>query len=185
MPIDLTPARPVAVICAVTAAGLPMLEEATRLVIERLGPVRHRSPVFPFDFSTYYEDEMGPGLVKQLLCLAEPADPSLLPALKRETMALERKLAREEHGVWQRRANLDPGLVSLDSLVLASTKAAGHRICIDPGLYAEVTLLFRDGAYAPLPWSYRDCQTEAAQRFLLETREWLRGWYREKAGDGV
>ncbi|MFA6107404.1 MAG: DUF4416 family protein [Candidatus Latescibacterota bacterium] len=181
MPLDLTSARPVAAICAVTAAGLPMLEEATRLVAERLGPVRQRSPAFPFDFSAYYEAEMGPGLVKQLLCLTEPADPSTLPALKRETIALELELAREENGALRRRANLDPGLVSLDSLVLASTKTAGHRICIGPGLYAEVTLLFQGGAYAPLPWSYRDYQAEAAQRFLLETRAWLRGWYRGEA----
>jgi hypothetical protein len=181
MPLDLTPARPVAAICAVTAAGLDLLAEATRLASERLGPWRHRSPAFPFDFSTYYEDEMGPGLVKQLLCLAEPADPSILPALKRETMALERELAQEENGTWRRRANLDPGLVSLDSLVLASTKSAGHRICIGPELYAEITLLFQGGAYVPLPWSYRDYQAETAQRFLLETRDWLRGWYREQA----
>lgn len=183
MPLDLTPARPVAVICAVTAAGSPVLEEAVRLVTERLGPVRHLSPAFPFDYSTYYEAEMGPGLIKQILCLAEPADPSTLSALKRETMALERELAREENGA-RRRANLDPGLVSLDSLVLASTKTAGHRVCIGPGLYAEVTLLFRGGAYEPLPWSYRDYQAEAAQRFLLETRAWLRGWYRGPTAPG-
>jgi hypothetical protein len=73
----------------------------------------------------------------------------------------------------RRRANIDPGLVTIESLVLASTKYSGHRICIGPGLYAETTLLFQKGQYRPLEWTYQDYRTEAAQAFLLAIRAWL------------
>jgi hypothetical protein len=88
-------------------------------------------------------------------------------------MELERTLGREEEGQVRRRANLDPGLVTIESLVLASTKYSGHRICIGPGLYAETTLLFQKGEYRPLEWTYQDFRTREAQDFLLEIRAWL------------
>ena len=62
------------------------------------------------------------------------------------------------------------GLVSVESLVLATTKHAGHRIAIGSGIYAEVTLLFERGRYAPLPWTYADYRTEEVQSFLLAIR---------------
>ena len=72
-----------------------------------------------------------------------------------------------------RRANIDPGLLSIESLVLATTKYAGHRVCIAPQLYAEVTLLYQRGRYRPLEWTYPDYQGDAVQRFLLDVRPWL------------
>ncbi|HIL10568.1 MAG TPA: DUF4416 family protein, partial [Candidatus Latescibacteria bacterium] len=50
---------------------------------------------------------------------------------------------------------------------------SGHRICIAPQLYAELTLLYQKGCYQPLPWTYLDYQSETLQHFLLEIRTWL------------
>ena len=52
--------------------------------------------------------------------------------------------------------NIDPGYLTLFQLVLASAKPFSHRIYLDRGIWAEVTLLFRDGTFETLPWTYPD-----------------------------
>ena len=171
MPVDLLPAEPVALICAVTADAEDTLVQAEERLASCIGPVRLRSGSYLFDeYTTYYQEEMGSGLIKRLTCFRERIDPALLPEIKLRTMELEKEMARRRGGRFLRRANIDPGLVSIESLVLATTKCRGHRICIGTGLYAEVTLLYQKGRYSPLPWTYPDYRSEEVQRFLLEVR---------------
>ena len=169
MPVDLQPATPVALVCAVLADSAETLAEAKERLTECFGPLRKASPTYDFDFTSYYEAEMGAGLCKQLVCFAERIDPAELATVKAQTMALERAMSRGRC----RRANIDPGLLSIESLLLATTKYAGHRVCIAPQLYAEVTLLYQRGCYQPLEWTYPDYQGDAVQRFLLDMRPWL------------
>jgi hypothetical protein len=56
----------------------------------------------------------------------------------------------------KRRINVDPGYVSHSKLVLATTKNHAHRIYLGQGIYAEVTLHFRDGTFRGWPWTYPD-----------------------------
>ena len=173
MPIILSPAEPIALICAVMADAETTLTETKDALVSSIGPIRRESPVYPFDYSTYYEPEMGADLVKQLICFEDLVDPAILPQIKHQIMDLERKLGRREAEKILRRANIDPGLVSIESLILATTKYSGHRICIAPGLYAEITLLYQKGSYAPQQWTYADYRSEEVQHFLLEIRSYL------------
>lgn len=173
MPIDLRPPPPTVLIAAIMAPDEEVLGQARERMAEVIAPIHRLGPVYPFDYSTYYEKEMGAGLLKQLVWFEGLVDPAVLVQVKRQTMELERALGWEEGGKVRRRANLDPGLVTIESLVLASTKYSGHRVCIGPALYAETTLLFQRGEYRPLEWTYQDFRTEAAQDFLLEIRAWL------------
>ena len=66
-----------------------------------------------------------------------------------------------------------PACCRLRVLILATTKYSGHRICIAPQLYAEVTLLYQRGRYRPLEWTYPDYRRDAVQCFLLAARTWL------------
>ena len=150
-----------------------ILSRARSRLADLWAPVGGESAPYAFDFTTYYADEMGPRLVKQLLWFEGLVDPAALPKKKRQAMVLERDLAECDGAGVRRRANIDPGLVTLESLVLASTKQSGHRICIAPGLYGEVTLFYRQGRYRPLEWTYPDYQTEGVQTFLQEIRAHL------------
>ncbi len=169
MPIDLQPSTPFALVCAVLADSTETLSDAKERLAECFGPLRAASETYDFDFTSYYEAEMGAELRKQLVCFAERIDPAELATVKMQTMALERAMSRGGC----RRANIDPGLLSIESLVLATTKCAGHRVCIAPQLYAEVTLLYQRGCYQPLEWTYPDYRSDAMQRFLLDMRSWL------------
>ena len=173
MPIDLQPSTPVALVCAVLADSAETLAAAKERLAECFGPLREASATYDFDFTSYYEAEMGAGLCKQLVCFAERIDPAELAAAKMQTIALEKAMSRAASDGLYRRANIDPGLLSIEGLILATTKYSGHRICIAPQLYAEVTLLYQRGRYRPLEWTYPDYRRDAVQCFLLAARTWL------------
>ena len=157
MPIDLQPSTPVALVCAVLADSAETLAAAKERLTECFGPLRAASATYDFDFTSYYEAEMGAGLRKQLVCFKQRIDPAELATVKTQTMALERAMSRGGC----RRANIDPGLLSIESLVLATTKYAGHRVCIAPQLYAEVTCSISGDATGL--WSGRIPTTKAMQ----------------------
>ncbi len=98
MPLNLQPGEPAAFLCAVMARGADGVDKAVADLSARFGEVRARSPVWAFDMSGYYEDEMGPGLAKGLVWLGDPIDPERLAGRKRQTLAFERERAVEGAG---------------------------------------------------------------------------------------
>jgi hypothetical protein len=83
----------------------------------------------------------------------DPALPDRLAALKQASNQIEDRWKRDGG---KRRVNIDPGYLSASQLVLASTKPFAHRIYIERGIWAEVTLLFKQGSFTSLPWTYPD-----------------------------
>ena len=69
--------------------------------------------------------------------------------------------------------NLDPGYITAAKLVLASTKDHAHRIYLQDGIYAEVTLAYRHRAWQPLEWTYPDYRRADFQEFFTRCREFL------------
>jgi hypothetical protein len=58
-------------------------------------------------------------------------------------------------------------------LVLASTKDHAHRLYLGEGIYAEVTLAFRQRQWQPLEWTYPDYRRADYQEFFTACREYL------------
>jgi hypothetical protein len=142
----------------------------------RFGPIDIRSAPIAFDFTRYYENEMGPGLTRYILSFERLIDPEALASIKVETNRIEERYA---HG-GARRVNLDPGLLGLRRLILASTKDNGRRIPLTLGIYAEITLIYVHGDYQPLDWTYPDFRTREYRDHLLAVRERYRLQLREK-----
>ena len=135
---------------------------------ERYGSVESRCAPYPFG-SSYYETEMGTGLVKFFVSFEPLLAQERLAGVKRETNELEAGGA-DARG---RFCNLDPGIVTHYSVIMATTKGYAHRIYLGGGIYAEPALLFRRGALEALPWTYPDYQTPAAHGFFREARRRL------------
>lgn len=159
------------------------LEEVLTGVTAVVGPPELVGRELPFDYTDYYHPEMGLPLRRVFLTVAGLWDPARLAEAKMATNRLEQAGAGApgdatagDHspGRRARRFNLDPGLLSLHSLILASTKPHAHRIPLHSGIYGEVTLIFRNGAYRPLPWTYPDYASVAYQEILLEIRNNLK-----------
>lgn len=134
----------------------------------RYGAVDSRCAPYHFG-SSYYEAEMGPALVKFFVSFEPLLSQERLAGVKRETNRLEEGGA-DARG---RLCNLDPGIITHYSVILATTKGYAQRIYLGEGIYAEPALLFRRGALDALPWTYPDYQTPAAHGFFREARRRL------------
>ena len=134
---------------------------------ERLGPVEMVSPWLNFDFTTYYEKEMGAPLSRRLVVFKTLVEQTELAAIKRMTNALEQTYKRQG----QRRINIDPGYLLPERFVLATGKNFTHRIYIGQGIYADLTLIYQKGAFRTLPWTYPDYADKQLIDFLTLVRK--------------
>jgi hypothetical protein len=136
-----------------------------------LGQIVLKSKSIPFCHTTYYDQEMGDGLIRQWCAFGKLVLPDSLVEFKHMTNALEKRYLNRQGG---RKVNIDPGMVSLGNLVLASTKNYSHRVYLGRGIYAEVTLIFKQKRFMPLDWTYPDYREETALEFFAAAREILR-----------
>ena len=141
---------------------------------EAFGPIALASESFDFGHTAYYAPTMGDRLIKQLWAFSRPVDVGLLPAIKRATNALEAEAAALSRWPEERPVNLDPGYLEPGKLVLATTKDQAHRLHVGDGIFGEVTLQWRDGAWQPWPWTYADYREPVVLAFLTQAREWKR-----------
>ena len=144
--------KPVKLIVSAFAPGDALLQESKAALADSWGAIDYESELLPFAHTTYYAGEFGTGLARRVWSFAPLVDPGGLAQVKRETNDLEERWSQQG----RRQVNLDPGYVSMAKLVLATTKNHGHRIYLGDGIYAEVTLQYRDGAFRAWPWTYPD-----------------------------
>jgi hypothetical protein len=142
----------VKLVIGMLAADRDLLAHAAEELAALYGPVDYASPVLPFEFTDYYTQEMGTGLGRQFVSFRDLISPEDLPRIKLQTNALEGRWVREG----RRQVNLDPGYLCAGKVVLATTKDQQHRLYLGHGIFGEVTLRYRQGAYAPWEWTYPD-----------------------------
>ena len=133
---------------------------------ERFGAVDFISESLPFTYTDYYREEMGEAIIRKFISFKPLLDPSNLAAIKRQTNDIEELFAAEG----KRRVNIDPGLLNLSRLILASTKDNAHRIPLSEGIFGEITLLYKQKLFTSLPWTYPDYQTCAYHEIFLKIR---------------
>lgn len=161
---------PVTLIVGMLAREPALFDAAGQRLAERFGPIDLSSPVLDFDFTDYYEPEMGPDLKRKFVSFARKIDPAEIAGIKLATNELEQELAPLDASV-PRPVNLDPGYICGSKLVLASAKDRSQRIYVGSGIYVEITLDFRKGRFTPVPTTYRDYASDAYIEFFTEVRE--------------
>ncbi len=162
---------PGALVSAVMVGADAPWEEVLDALSQEWGKVAMEGPGYPFIHSSYYQEEMGVELEKRFYLWSKPLPQDGLPKAKLFSNSVERRFSRPDG---TRRVNVDPGLLTLHSLVLATAKGYSHRVYLGEGIFAEVTLLFRDGEFRPLPWTYPDYAQEEVRRFMMRARGWLK-----------
>lgn len=135
-------------------------------------PLLRTEPI-PFSFSPYYHREMGPSLHKVYCVYGPPFPREQLVARKRRSNTIEREHADAQGG--GRVVNADPGYISRDKLVLATTKDFAHRIYLGEGIFGEVTLHFSRQRCRHFSWTYPDYRQAQVQELVLAGRNLLDG----------
>lgn len=119
---------------------------------EYFGPPDLVGPFWAFTASDYYTPEMGSDLRRRLVSFLHLAAPAQLANWKVFTNRVE-----ELYSLGGRRTvNLDPGYLTAERLVLATGKDYAHRLYLAQGILGDLTLIYRRGAFHPLPWTYPD-----------------------------
>jgi hypothetical protein len=163
----LNEAEDVKLMMSLFSAEEDLLQKTIRDVQERFGPADWQSPPLFFDRTQYYAKEMGWPLYRRFITFQKLIRPEALVEIKLEAIRLEQ--THLEQG--RRRINIDPGYIALERLVLATGKNYTHRIYLAKGIYADLTLIFNQGTFKPLPWTYRDYADPEFITVLNQLRE--------------
>jgi hypothetical protein len=143
---------PVKLISSVFANTGENLSLSVKRLSTLFGAVDYVSDVRAFDYTRYYEAEMGSSLVRRFVTFEGLICPGRLPEIKGMTNGIEKDLS-VNHG---RRVNIDPGYISHAHLILATGKAYTHRPYLRDGIYADLTLIYQHHSFRPLEWTYPD-----------------------------
>ncbi len=163
-------------ILGVIAAPGVSLEDVVRAANDELFETAQSTKTVPFGLTDYYQKEMGTGLIRLWRAGTRLVSPSALADHKLTGAALEDRWRQGG----DRRVNLDPGYVSALQIVLATTKPLPQVIYLGDGIYAVVELIYRDGAFAALPWTYPDYRKAAAENLFGPFRSHFLKLRREK-----
>ncbi len=132
------------------------------------GPVEDVTEPFEFRETRYYDQELGTPLKRRMISFRDLVDPAGLADMKVFTNRLEQGHARPDG---RRLFNLDPGLLSLERLVLGTGKNYTHRIYLSQGIWADLTLIYQHKGWQSLPWTFPDYRGRRMQAILTRFRE--------------
>jgi hypothetical protein len=169
------------IVALLSAAGTKESGAEARLFSELrtlFGPIENSGPEIPFDWTDYYEAEMGTALRRGFLVFDRLVDPSTFAAIKVATNRLEESFSLDG----RRSFNLDPGLLSPGRFILATTKDRAHRIPLQDGIYAELTLQYENGEFRAMPWTYPDWRSDIYRGILADFRARLKAKLKREAG---
>lgn len=163
--------KPVNLIIGVLT-GIPEVLGLTEKTLEEyFGLIDLQSDILPFNFTDYYNVEMGKGIQRRFYSFEKLISPDEIAAIKVQTNAIEESVASSKKYPVKRPVNIDPGYINESRLILASTKDFSHRIYLRDGIYAEVTLNYRRRRFESFPWTFPDYKSPGYQNFFLKVRE--------------
>lgn len=170
--------KPVKLIFSIISAEDKLFFEAKSLLTTFFGEIDLESEFQPFDYTLYYQNEMGEGLKQKLFSFEKLISPSELSQIKLKSNEWEflwttatGDNCSDVSGEKKRKVNFDPGYLNLHKFILASTKDGPARIYLNDGIYAEITLRFINKSYRSTEWTYQNYQTELYVSFLNRVRE--------------
>jgi hypothetical protein len=168
-------APPAFLFFGVFSQRVEVLDLVGGLIEAEFGPLDPEgvSPDFDFPETRTYGPSMGSGLRRRFYVLGKRWPQDALAPVKLRSVELEDEVLRRVDLGVARPVNIDPGLINDCRIVLASTKDHAHRLYRGDGIWEEVTLVFRDGAYQALPWTYRDFLNPAYHEFFSRFRRRL------------
>jgi hypothetical protein len=159
--------QPAKLVVGIFLQDKQLLSQTVGQLQSAFGAIDIVSPWFDFDFTDYYASEMGRPLYRRMVAFKQLIPQEALCAIKRRTNEIEDGLLADG----KRRVNIDPGYMLHERFVLATGKNFTHRIYIGQGIYADLTLIYQQGEFKTLPWTYPDYAAPEMRAFLVLVRQ--------------
>ncbi|MBD3401494.1 DUF4416 family protein [candidate division GN15 bacterium] len=141
------------------ADGLARLEK-------EFGSVQFETVDIPFHGEPRHVEEMGDPLFRRFFSFEQLIDPDKLVDVKRTCRKVEAAFADHVGDHLFRAVNVDPGVMTPEKVVMASSHEYNYRIYLGKGVFAQIELIYARGRYVGLPWTNPDfCHAEALEFF--------------------
>ncbi len=160
------PPKPAKLVIGLFMKDTELFEPVSCKLLENFGRADMISAWLPFDYTSYYAAEMGTPLFRRMLSFETLIEQDRLADIKLITNEIEKSYSEQAN----RKVNIDPAYLLLERFVLATGKNYTHRIYIGQNIYADLTLIYQQGAFRTLPWTYPDYADEKMLNFLRLVR---------------
>ena len=138
-----------------------------KILVKKFGAADFESQLLAFNYTKYYEKEFGCGLKRKFLSFRKLVPAQKLAGIKLFSNTIEKRLSKNN----RRLINIDPGILCLGKVCLATTKNHCHRIHLNKGIYAEVTLYYEHKSFRPWNWTYADYRTKEYIQIFNKIRQ--------------
>lgn len=137
------------------------------------GAIDIRSKLIQFTFTNYYEQKMGGNISRKFIGFKNLIEPGDIATIKIHTNKLEEEITSSGSYDVSRAVNLDPGYICKSKLILATTKDYSHRIYLQKGILAEITLQYHSkiSSYQHQSWTFPDYRTMEYIEFFNNVRK--------------
>ncbi|HYA13881.1 MAG TPA: DUF4416 family protein [Syntrophales bacterium] len=152
------PAEAVKLFMSTIYADDDIVKNFLEILSKHYGDIDFISERLSFHYTDYYNGEMGSRLVRRIVLFDTLIRPEALPDIKMLTNGVEDSFTFNG----KRQVNIDPGYISLAHLILATGKGYTHRPYLRDGIYADLTLIYKEKSFHSLPWTYPDYAEEHA-----------------------
>ncbi len=134
---------------------------------KKYGNIKKESAPYDFDkFTSYYEKEMGKGIVKCFLIFEKVISKKDLIEIKKYITEVEKDFSVDDN----RQINLDPGYVNEHELVLASFKSGtNYKEDLGDGVYAHKVLEVKNKKIERYWHTFPDYRVVENQEFFFDT----------------
>jgi len=144
-----------------------VLDSASKRLMSEYGALAWKTDELSFDKTDYYATEMGAELKRVFIFFEKLIERDEISEIKKKTNSIEKDLLKGN----SRTANIDPGLLTLENVVLATGKNFSHRIYIKDGIFAEITLINKGGGFRALEWTFPDYASPEIIKIFNDVRE--------------
>ena len=142
------------------------LQKAKEKLSQYFGPIDCQSPSFLFDKTDYYEKEMGVNLFRVWFGFKSLINAEEIVSIKLKVNAIESFFSVDN----KRTINIDPGYIDVGKLVLVSVKYGTQKIYLGSNIWADIVLMYENGKFTQLPWSFPDFKSGIYNDFLKKYR---------------
>lgn len=164
---DLLEPRPAKLLIGLIYGEDAPVDECIKRLEAAFGEIDFTSEKIPFNFTSYYQEEMGNNLSRKVISFRKLIKRDELVNAKTFTNQVEKMFSVEG----KRRINIDPGYIAPEHLILSTRKGYYHRPYLGRGVYADLTLVYKNKEFHTLEWTYPDYRTEEMRKLLLGIRE--------------
>ncbi len=136
---------------------------------QKFGELEEDYLEYDFDFTNYYEEEMGKNLKKRIIVFKDLINREEIADIKIFTNELEEKYSKDG----KRQVNLDPGYFTKDQLLLPSAKESAYKVYLGKGVFGHLCLIFSGNKAIEVNRTFPDFRTEQVKNFFLDLKNRL------------